>query len=795
MNENRGSRIVSAWRAALCGVSIFAAALAFAGQGDGVGFQASDAVPLAVSEDLGQVLVTNAVSQGLELLEPATGQSVLVTKQAGSGNYATISADGRFVCFKAFEPNGGDLQQVPMLFDIGAGKAIPLCKAAPLAGTPAVTADGKVFYTLGEELVVLNSDLSVAQTIGLGLYVNLVAPSPDGKSVAFAEDNGSIVMVNVATGAKRTAVKGQGLCWGPKFSPKGDKILASTVDGKIICAAGGRAKMIGQGESPAWLDNDTIGFTQKTVANGQVAKTSVVAVTSAGQNKGTLLSENGDASAVTGAGNVAIAVGSKVRYGYVKNGVAKLVDAGSPKGLTVDASGATAAPGVPSLKGVVDKGNSIELSGVPYLHQVYDTADWFNGNSACGASSALMAIQYFAKLPNHPITCSTPSSHTHNFGWYVSEQYTFNGHTYNKPSADPNGRTAYGGFGYITQNGWEDTKGHMAEYISYHGPTSSVDWSPTWAEAQTEINANHPFVILTSLTSAGHYICCIGFFKAQHTLVFNDPYGNKNSGYMNYSGTRVFYDWPGYSNGYSNLNTVHCFIYCKATQSNPVPAAPTNLAATAVSASQINLTWTDNSGVETNFVVGRSTASGGPFTDIATLGANVTSYSNTGLSANTRYYYVVRAKNAAGNSANSNTANALTWPATVTVDNSNAGFTCSANWATGTSATDKYGTDYRYRSTAAVSDQAVWTYSVPQTRNYEVYAWWSAGTNRSATAPYTVSYSGGSQAVSKNQQANGGSWQSLGTFNLTAGTNTVKLSCWTTAGFVVIADAIRVVPR
>jgi len=74
MNENRGSRIVSAWRAALCGVSIFAAALAFAGQGDGVGFQASDAVPLAVSEDLGQVLVTNAVSQGLELLEPATGQ-------------------------------------------------------------------------------------------------------------------------------------------------------------------------------------------------------------------------------------------------------------------------------------------------------------------------------------------------------------------------------------------------------------------------------------------------------------------------------------------------------------------------------------------------------------------------------------------------------------------------------------------------------------------------------------------------------------------------------------------------
>ena len=147
MNENRRSCIASAVRKTFCGISLAVAALAFAGQGDGVGFQASDTVPLAVSEDLGQVLVTNAVSQGLELLLPATGESVLVTKQAGSGTYAALSPDGRFVCFKAFEPGGDGLLQVPTLFDTGSGKTIPLCKAAPLAGTPAVAADGKVFYT------------------------------------------------------------------------------------------------------------------------------------------------------------------------------------------------------------------------------------------------------------------------------------------------------------------------------------------------------------------------------------------------------------------------------------------------------------------------------------------------------------------------------------------------------------------------------------------------------------------------------------------------------------------------
>ena len=91
-----------------------------------------------------------------------------------------------------------------------------------------------------------------------------------------------------------------------------------------------------------------------------------------------------------------------------------------------------------------------------------------------------------------------------------------------------------------------------------------------------------------------------------------------------------------------------------------VPAAPSSLSAAAVSASQINLTWTDNSTDETAFVVARSASSGGPYADLATLGANVTSYSNTGLNPASTYFYVVRAVNAAGASANSAEAGATT---------------------------------------------------------------------------------------------------------------------------------------
>src|SRR6266508_831407 len=107
------------------------------------------------------------------------------------------------------------------------------------------------------------------------------------------------------------------------------------------------------------------------------------------------------------------------------------------------------------------------------------------------------------------------------------------------------------------------------------------------------------------------------------------------------------------SSAYSNTAT--------ATTSLTAPAAPTNLLATAVSSSQINLSWTDNATNEDGFQIERcSGAACTAFTQIATVGPNVTAYSNTGLAASTSYSYRVRANNGAGSSAYSNTATATT---------------------------------------------------------------------------------------------------------------------------------------
>jgi len=85
------------------------------------------------------------------------------------------------------------------------------------------------------------------------------------------------------------------------------------------------------------------------------------------------------------------------------------------------------------------------------------------------------------------------------------------------------------------------------------------------------------------------------------------------------------------------------------------PIAPTNLVATAVSPTEIDLTWQDNATNEQGYRVERS-LNGTDFGEIATLGPNVHSYNDQGLTPDTTYFYRVVAFNNFGNSAPSNVA-------------------------------------------------------------------------------------------------------------------------------------------
>ncbi len=121
------------------------------------------------------------------------------------------------------------------------------------------------------------------------------------------------------------------------------------------------------------------------------------------------------------------------------------------------------------------------------------------------------------------------------------------------------------------------------------------------------------------------------------------------------NGTTYYYVVTAVSANGESANSNQASATPSATPSAPTaPSAPANLTA-AGGNQQVSLFWTASSGA-TSYNVKRSTASGGPYTTVAS--PTNASYSDTGVSNGTTYYYVVTAVNTAGESANSNQASA-----------------------------------------------------------------------------------------------------------------------------------------
>lgn len=148
-----------------------------------------------------------------------------------------------------------------------------------------------------------------------------------------------------------------------------------------------------------------------------------------------------------------------------------------------------------------------------------------------------------------------------------------------------------------------------------------------------------------------------------------------------------------------------------------------------------------------------------------------------------------------------NAACGSTGTTALIVDNSNSAnnsatgrYESSANWIAASSSSGYYGSGYAYAATSPVSDGATFWFYMSAAGTRTIDAWWTAGTNRAPAAPFIVYNAAGTEVgrVNANQQANGGQWNALGTWSFSAGWNKVVLSRWTTDGYVVVADAIRV---
>lgn len=150
------------------------------------------------------------------------------------------------------------------------------------------------------------------------------------------------------------------------------------------------------------------------------------------------------------------------------------------------------------------------------------------------------------------------------------------------------------------------------------------------------------------------------------TLYIKDKYG-ENVSLVRVNGTETPYIRIG--NGYQkwiklywsgNIGPEGILVEAEGEPMiSQIPASPSNPRARAVSPSQIDLVWRDNASNELGFSIECFIRD--KFVQIATVAANETTFSHTGLLEKTEYRYRVSAFNNDGYSAYSPEASAITW--------------------------------------------------------------------------------------------------------------------------------------
>ncbi|MEW6301857.1 MAG: galactose oxidase-like domain-containing protein [Verrucomicrobiota bacterium] len=201
----------------------------------------------------------------------------------------------------------------------------------------------------------------------------------------------------------------------------------------------------------------------------------------------------------------------------------------------------------------------------------------------------------------------------------------------------------------------------QANYQIFSPPYLFAGTRPSITSAPTNITHGSAFTVGFSSGPIGK-VTMLRPASVTHTKNMNQRY---NSLSFTVSGSNLTVTAPANANvcppGFYMLfivkttgePSVSRWIHIGSTSGlNPsTPAIPTGLTATALSSTSVRLNWTDASSNESGFKIERRlNASAKPWSRIATVGAGVTTYTNTGLTAATSYRYRIRSYNSAGHS-------------------------------------------------------------------------------------------------------------------------------------------------
>jgi len=497
------------------------------------------------------ILFSSESRNGVFLYDETDKTITTISDKRGSGRYFIVSEENNLIGYKEISNKIDKPFQRVCFYNPLLREPVYRSEWYPLCGNPSISLDGRKAFSRGKSVIIL--DKSDEIELDIGFYANLSPISHNGKSLVFNDENDQLWVIDIYSKIKEKITDEKlGYC-GPSWSPDDKKILFSSLDGELFVYYVEEDSLIhiGTGDSPRWLDNENICFVKQEVEHYTLISSDIT-IYNIKNIKKTAFQTPDELETEPSLYNnrlfyVSLIDGAIYEADIEDNRIVERKKILDEKMINSDD------------KFPVREQRGDIILNIPYLHQLYDTKDSFSGGWACGPTSCVMAVQTYNKLPNWATICSLPYGHMSLFGRYISDVYTYNEITYDWMSYDAGGNPAFGAYGYICPGGaalWAN----MEQYIIWHLINSFMDTSPTWTEFLTEIDNGYPVVVSTQLTTAGHIILGKGYVEAQHTLISNDPYGNKNSGYPNYYGSGSFYDWPGYNNGYENLNQVKVYI-------------------------------------------------------------------------------------------------------------------------------------------------------------------------------------------------------------------------------------------
>jgi len=513
------------------------------------------------------VVFTDEAGSALYIVSGGVTRRLLSAR--GCGMYYTLSPDRQQIGAKVIGPDG--LQQ-PTIIDIQKGVVRPLMRPVRRAGQVSIARNGSYAFTIAESLHVVREQGESCYY--LGSYSNIAALSPDGNMVAFNDANDQIWILNLRRSLRRKASDGRVGYFKPQWSPNGLQLLYSSLAGNgfVYDVATESTSQLGEAHAASWSDDGTVVvFTRSEVSGGVLVNSDVFCSSPDGRTVRRLTATPGvlEFDPHLDRGILLYHTGDDRTIWEVRNRALEEDTLSKQQGPTkvLCFSPVREAHTLPPS---FQKNASSQNLDIPYVHQTYDTPDWHNGNSSCAPAAAIMLIAYHQILPQWPIPCSTPYLHYSNWGGYVADKYYFRGVDYAAYQTTVYNSPVWGGFGYMWKTGSPQSR--MAGYYNLHGIQTIQSFSTPHNIAVEEVLAGRPFSMCTLLTSSGHLTLAHGFGNEVHTLVFNDPYGDKNRGYKNYYGKNVSYDWPGYNNGFANLIEV---AWCIAAQYIPPSAADT----------------------------------------------------------------------------------------------------------------------------------------------------------------------------------------------------------------------------